>query len=284
MGVRGLDRRVNAFRDDLAAAHLRGEVDAKAFVDGDDFQVMTAATGLLRHPAYDAPMDTELLMGETFHVFSNESGWSWGQSAADDYVGYIISDDLQPLSKPVTHRVSALRTFVYPEPDTKSRPAQGISMNAKVTIRAAADRFSEIEGGGYVVTAHLAPLNAHVSDFVDVAESFLGTPYLWGGRSSVGLDCSALVQMSLERAGVACLRDTDMQEATLGRSVEMSADLSGLARGDLVYWKGHVGIMRDEATLLHANATHMAVASEPLSLAIDRIAKTDGPVTSVRRL
>ena len=146
------------------------------------------------------------------------------------------------------------------------------------------EEFVEVSKGGFIYARHAVNLDTFDDDFVSVAERFQGAPYLWGGRSSLGLDCSALVQMSLERAGIACLRDTDMQEATLGRSIEADVDLTGLERGDLIFWKGHVGIMRDDAMLLHANATHMAVASEPLALAVDRIAKTDGSVTSIRRL
>jgi cell wall-associated NlpC family hydrolase len=282
--MRGPDRRLNPYRDDLAAAHLRGEVKSSRFVEGVDRRVILPNLGLLREPEPAAPMDTQLLFGETFRVYEERNGWAWGQAALDDYVGYV---DLKGLGARVvqpTHTVAALRTYIYPKADLKTRPATPLSMNAKLRVTGAKGSFSEIEGGGFVFTAHLAPVGAHVRDFVSVAEEFIGVPYLWGGRDSLGLDCSGLVQMSLERAGISSLRDTDMQEATLGEALPEPIDFTSLRRGDLVFWRGHVGIMVDAERMIHANAHHMQVAVERLDIAMSRIARSDaGHVTNIKR-
>ena len=282
---RGPDHRLNAYRDDLAAAHLRGEVDAPRFVEGADRIVRAPVLPLLRRPEPAAPMDTQLLYGVTFRVYEEKNGWAWGQSLLDDYVGYVEAKELVSRPATPTHTVAALRTFIYPKPDLKTRPAIPLSMNAKLKITGARGNFSELDTGGWVFTAHLAAAGAHVRDFVAVAEEFTGVPYLWGGRDSMGLDCSGLVQMSLERAGIASLRDTDMQEATLGEALPEPIDFTKLARGDLVFWKGHVGIMVDAERMIHANAHHMRVAVERLDIAMSRIARSEaGHVTSIKRL
>jgi len=280
----GLDKRLNPYRADLAAAYLRGEVDADRFVESEDFQVAAPRAPLLRRPEDHAPMDTELLYGETFRVYETVGDWCWGQAAGDDYVGYVSANLLRLSKSAVTHRVVALRTFIYPEADIKSRPATPLSMNAKLVVTGATGKFVELAGGGYVVSSHLSKIDTFASDYVAVAEEFLGVPYLWGGRDARGLDCSGLVQMSMERCGIACLRDTDLQEATLGEALADTTDLSVLQRGDLIFWRGHVGIMVDGETLLHANATHMRTVKEPIAEAVRRIDKSDGPVTSIRRL
>lgn len=279
-----LDKRLNPYRPDLAAAYLRGEVDAERFVECENFAVSAPRAPLLRRPHDAASMDTELLFGEQFRVYETRGEWCWGQSAQDDYVGYVRLSKLALAQFVPSHRVVALRTFRYPDPDIKKRPAMPLSMNAKVTVLAAEGKFAEIAGGGFVFAAHLSKVDTYAADFVSIAEEFLGVPYLWGGRDARGLDCSGLVQMSLERCGVACLRDTDLQEMTLGEALPDTSDLSVVKRGDIVFWSGHVGIMCDAHTLLHANATHMRTVKEPLADAVQRIEKTDGPITNIKRL
>ena len=279
-----LDRRINLFRPDLAAAHLRGEVEATRFVEGEDMQVKLPCVPLLREPRADAPMETQLLFGEVFRVYEEKDGWAFGQSAQDDYVGYLDLTALAPRLYRPTHAVAAIRSFIYPKPDLKTRPATPLGLNTKVKVIAARGDYSEIERGGWMFTNHLAPVGAYVRDFVSVAEELRGVPYLWGGRDSLGLDCSGLVQAALERAGIASLRDTDMQEATLGERSPEPIDFTTLKRGDLVFWKGHVGIMLDGEHMIHANAFHMRVEVERLDIAMARIARTAGHVTSVKRL
>lgn len=280
----GPDRRINPYRDDLAAAYLRGEVTANRFVEGEDRQLKADCAPLLARPEPEAPMNTQLLFGEVFRVYEEKGGFAWGQSAQDDYVGYIDAKALAPKPTKPTHVVAALRTFVYPRADLKSRPAMPLALNAKVRVVGARGDYSEIDRGGWIFTQHLAPAEAHVRDFVAVAEEHLGVPYLWGGRESTGVDCSGLVQAALERAGISSLRDTDMQEATLGERLAEPIDFTTLRRGDLVFWKGHVAIMVDDERIIHANAFHMRVEIERLDIAMSRIARTAGHVTSVKRL
>lgn len=279
------DPRLTPARPDLAAAHLQGQVTADRFVDGVVYQVTAGVAPIRRAPAGDAMQETQTLLGETFTVYEERDGFGWGQSGQDGYVGWV---DMAALSAPVltpTHRVNALRTYVFSEANLKSAPLFLASLNSKVTVTGSEGKFSACERAGWIYTDHLDPLGAAPeTDFVSVAERFLHAPYFWGGKESLGCDCSGLIQTALERCGIAALRDTDMMERSLGTPIAFSADLNALERGDLVFWKGHVGVMRDPHTLLHANAYHMAVASEPLAAAVARITPVAGPITSVRRL
>jgi cell wall-associated NlpC family hydrolase len=278
------DKRLTPARPDLADIALQGHVAAERFVEGRDARIVAPSAPLRRRPAPDAPLDTEALMGEAVRVFEERDGYAWAQLATDGYVGYLPAGVLAAAAPAPTHRVVALRTFVYPGPDLKLPPSSFLSFGATPAAGDASERgFVPLLSGGYVWAGHLAPLAHAEADFVAVAERFGGTPYLWGGKSSLGLDCSALVQLSLAATGATAPRDSDQQEAGLGHRV--SRETGSLRRGDLVFWRGHVGIMRDETTLLHANGWHMAVASEPLAGAEARIeASGGGPVTSVRRL
>ena len=276
-----LDPRLHAFRDDLADARLKDRVDAPRFAEGRAAHVTAPVTALRHTPQPDGPRDTELLFGESVRVFDEADGFAWVQADRDNYVGYVALDVLAEGAPATTHRVSALRSFVYRDADLKSPAKTWLSLNTPVAVTGQDGRFSALDSGGFVFTDHLRTMDSFAPDYVAVAERFLETPYLWGGRSSLGLDCSGLVQCALEAAGIPCPRDTDMQEATLGRPVP---ERDPLQRGDLVFWKGHVGIMVDGATLLHANATYMKTVEEPVEPAIARIAQTDGPVTSIRRL
>lgn len=275
------DRRITPARPDLAAAHLRGQVEAERYVEGRTFRIRAATAPLKREPMPDLPYDTEALAGELVTVYEREEGWAWGQLAADGYVGWLSENALGPVDPAPDHRVVALRTLVYPAAGFKLEPIAALPMGATVTVLRSEGNFSATPHG-FIYTAHLAPLHQHAEDFVAIAERYIGTPYLWGGKSSFGLDCSGLVQLSLMMAGVAVPRDSDMLEKGFGTALPL--ERPALRRGDLVFWKGHVGIMQDEALLLHANAWHMAVESEPLSVAVRRIlAAGGGPVTAYRR-
>ena len=279
-----LDRRLTPARPDLAAEHLRGHVEAARFANGDERVVIEPAAPLRRAPSPDAPLDTEALMGERITVYeATEEGWSWGQLADDGYVGWMPTSALGSSGPEPTHKVVALRTLAFPGPSIKLPPLAGIPFGARVTVTRTADPFS-VTSSGHIPSRHLAPLGSVEPDFVAVAEQFLGAPYLWGGKTSLGLDCSGLVQLSLAACGIPCPRDTDMQKRALGAPVAGSTDLAELRRGDLVFWKGHVAIVRDRHTLVHANAFHMAVAVEPIAEAFARIRVADGEPTSVRRL
>jgi len=283
MGMSHPDRRVNAYRDDLAAETLRGLVDVPNYTQGETRQVVAAAAPLRRAPRFDAPLETEILHGERVTVYDENEGWAWAQGEQDSYVGYIPSDDLVTKTPEATHRVRALRTHIYPAPDIKVPPLDLLSMNARLCVAEEMGRFAKLEDGRFAIAAHLVPTSDAAEDFVAVALEFLGTPYLWGGRTSIGVDCSALIQLALQASGFDCPRDSDMQEAALGEALPDRLNQSAYARGDLVFWKGHVGVMLDDTRLLHANAHHMATAIEPVAEAISRIEALEGPVSSVRR-
>lgn len=277
------DPRRHAYRRDLAAESLRGLIEAERYVRGEPRQVSAPALPLRREPRFDATLDTEALLGETVTLYDESEGWAWVQLSRDGYVGYVPSEGLVPDFVPPTHRVSALRTYVYPQPDGKVPPLALLSLNALVPVAGEEGKFLALAGGGYIFARHTVPLGEAAPDYVAVAEAFVGTPYLWGGRTSVGLDCSGLVQLAAEAAGVAAPRDADMQAAELGGPVEWQGGAT-LRRGDLVFWEGHVGIMTSPTELLHANAYHMAVEVEPFAHARDRIKAAGYEVMCVRRL
>jgi cell wall-associated NlpC family hydrolase len=277
-----LDPRVTPIRPDLAAAELRGRAEAPRYSQGRILQVVEASAPLRRAPQPDAPLETEALFGEIVTVFEEAEGWAWAQLARDRYVGYLPQAALAPPRAPATHRVAALRTHLYPGPSIKLPPLMALSLGGQVAVSAFEQDFAVTEDGMRLWARHLAPADSGEADFVAVAERFLHAPYLWGGRTSEGIDCSGLVQAALTACGVAAPRDSDMQEAALGAPVSPDGPL---ARGDLVFWKGHVGVMRDAATLLHASGWHMAVVSEPLAGARERIASgSGGEATGARRL
>ncbi len=275
------DPRVTPVRPDLAAASLRGLVEAPDFTEGAPVEIVEATAPLRRAPDPSAPLETEALFGETATMFDESEGWAWVQLDRDGYVGYLPSAALGPPSAP-SHRVSALMSPVYPGPSIKLPPMMALPFGARVQVERRDGDFAVLTGGRFLWARHLDEAGAVEPDFAAVAERFLNAPYLWGGRTSGGIDCSALVQTALAAAGVTAPRDSDMQEALLGAPVSPDA---ALMRGDLLFWKGHVGIMRDAETLLHASGWHMAVVSEPLTQARARIAAGGGgTITSVKRI
>lgn len=279
------DRRLTPARPDLAAASLRGVIEAARFVEGERREIAVGIADLKNAPAPDAPLDTQALRGEIVTVYEDHEGYAWSQLERDGYVGYLPSAALAPIGPAPTHRVNVRRSFVYPGPNMKLPPLAVLPFGARVAVVEQRDAFAILSDGGAVFVAHLTDVAAQVEDFVAVAESFLGAPYLWGGRTPDGLDCSGLVQTALTAAGVACPRDTDMQERALGRPLDLADGAPDLCRGDLVFWRGHVGIMQDAHRLLHANGFHMLVESEPFAAARERIAKNSfGAITSIRRL
>ncbi|KQT53866.1 MULTISPECIES: NlpC/P60 family protein [unclassified Aureimonas] len=285
-----LDKRLNAMRPDLADVRLKGRVEADRFVEGRPEIVLDPIAPLRRAPRPDAALETEALYGETVLVFeTDEEGWSWVQLLSDGYVGYMPTTALGPSLGPSfalpTHRVAVPRTLLFPGPDIKLPPLAGLPMGALVAVRGeAADHnatYGLVHPAGAIVRQHLSLPDAAAEDVVATAERFLGTPYLWGGKSTLGIDCSGLVQLALSMAGCAAPRDADLQEQALGAPLPTTEPLR---RGDLVFWKGHVGLMADKTRLLHANAFHMMVTIEPLADVVARAEARGSRVTSVRRL
>jgi cell wall-associated NlpC family hydrolase len=276
-----LDPRINPFRPEIAAKYLQGQVEAACFVEGARHEVVEPIAGLWRTPSHEARLDTQALLGECVIVYeTTDEGWAWGQLETDGYVGWLSANALGKTGRAPTHKVLVPRTLGFPGPDIKLPPAVALPMGARLAIVRQDERFAVTAHGWHLPAVHLAPIKARQPDFVAVAEEFLHAPYLWGGKTSLGLDCSGLVQVALQAAGRPCPRDSDMQEMALGKL----SSLCELRRGDLVFWKGHVAIARDGATLLHANAHAMAVAIENATEAIARIKAAGSDVTSVKRL
>ena len=275
-----LDPRIHPFRPEIAASYLKGQVEAQRFVDGTRHQVVEPATALRRAPSHDARLDSEALYGERVTVYEIEEGWAWGQLEIDGYVGWLSANALAAPGAAPTHKVVVPRTLCFPAPDIKRPPIAALPLGARLCIARQDERFAITASGWHVPEVHLAPVKAKAADFVAVAEALLGAPYLWGGKTSLGIDCSGLAQVALQAAGLACPRDSDMQERALGKPVA----LSEMRRGDLLFWKGHVAIARDAETLIHANAHHMMVASEKAESAIARIKASGSDVTGVKRL
>ena len=278
------DPRLTPARPDLAAAHLMGQVEAARFAEGEIKQAIRGQVALRGAPSFDAELHTEILFGEMFMVYEEKHGWAWGQCALDSYVGYARASELASPGPAPTHRVSAFKTPLQPAPELKRGAVDFLPMNAKVTVLAEEDRYAQIGEGLYVFAGHLVSIAAHVPDWVAVAERFLGFPYLWGGKTADGLDCSGLIQLALEAGGMSAPRDADMMEAVLGKPLPVTRDFSGLKRGDIVFWNEHMGVMLDAHRLLHANAFHMKVEVEPLAEALPRIMRIAGPVRVIKRI
>ena len=280
-----LDKRLTPARPDLAADFLRDIVEADAYVTPTLYSVVEPLVDLRNFPNPDAGVDTQALFGEEVLVFEEEEGWAWVQLKRDSYVGYMSMNALAPVGEAPTHRVAVPRTFLYPTANMKRPNLGALPLEARVRVIATDGAFARLATNSFVWAAHLTPIDQSAyGDFVTVAESLLNAPYLWGGKSPLGIDCSGLVQLSMQAAGLNAPRDTDMQEKAIGESLPVTDDLAHLQRGDLVFWKGHVGIMQSATDLLHANGHHMQVRSEPLAEARARIlAHSYGAITSIRR-
>ena len=280
----GLDRRLNAFRPDLADERLRGQVESSRFVAGRQARILSPVVDLRAAPRPDAGLLAQLLLGDDVVVFEEAEGWAWVQALRDGYVGYVGAAMLGEPAGTLTHVVAAPRTFVYPGPNLKLPRAAVLSIGCRVTVVDVAElhgtRYALLQSGEAMIAGHLVDIDAAVADYVAVAEDLVRTPYLWGGNSGFGIDCSGLLQLSMRMAGRDVLRDSDMQAETVGKPLDPSA---GLQRGDLMFWKGHVAIVADPATLLHASGHVMQVVSEPLEPAVERIAKVYGVPTTSRR-
>jgi hypothetical protein len=278
-----LDPRRNAFREELADARLQGRVASERFVEGRPGLVRVAIAPVFGTPDAGAALTTQLLFGETVRVFEEKDGWAWLQGEADDYVGYVPAAAIGREMNAATHRLVALSTPALGRPELKSPPLVDLPMGARLRVEREENGFAVLAIGAFVPMQHLMPIDALAADFVAVAEQFVGAPYLWGGRTRAGIDCSGLVQIAMQSTGAASPRDSDMQLAEIGGATEIGADLSGARRGDLVFWRGHVGIMTDAAHMLHANAFHMRVVVEPLAEAAARIKASGSEIIGVRR-
>lgn len=281
------DKRLAAYRPDLADERLRGQVEAARFVEGRPARITAPVADMRSRPSLDAGISTQLLMGAEIAVFDKADGFAWVQSRRDGYVGYVASADIGPIGQAPTHRVIAPRSFVYSGADLRLPRTGVLSMGAELTVVGKAETrgtiYALLPDGGAMIAAHLSPADAPADDYVAVAETLIHTPYLWGGSSAFGIDCSALVQLAMRMAGRDVQRDSDMQASGLGAELDPGPGQENLRRGDLVFWKGHVAIMTDPRTMIHANGHTMLVSREGLAEAIDRIGYLYGSPTGFRR-
>jgi cell wall-associated NlpC family hydrolase len=278
------DPRLTPARPDLAAKYLEGKVKAARFVAGEEFEIAAALAPLREAPAPDAMLLTQALKGERVTIYDrNGEGFAWGQLNSDGYVGWLPDAALTKPGAAPTHKVTALRTFAFPAASIKLPPVETLSMGASVTVARNDGAFAVTREGWYLPHRHIGGVETMEDDFVAVAERFVGTPYLWGGKSSLGVDCSGLVQISLNAAGTGCPRDSDMQQDGLGRELN-AVEMKHLQRGDLIFWNDHVAIVRDASTIVHANAHHMATAVENTRDAIARIKAAGSEVIAIKRL
>ncbi|MFK0683951.1 NlpC/P60 family protein [Ochrobactrum sp. BD67] len=282
-----LDRRLNAYRPDLADERLTGQVEAARFAAGTPMKVSAPVVDLRSEPRMDSGPQTQMIFGDSVCVFEEMDGWSWVQAERDGYTGYVSAAALERPAGDATHMVVVPRTFVYPGADLRLPHTKALSLGSRTRIVGAAEtrgtKYAVLESGETLIASHLAPIGEHAADYVAVAETLLHTPYLWGGTSGFGIDCSGLVQLSMWVAGRKALRDSDMQQASLGEIVEPDAAYSNLKRGDLVFWKGHVAICASPDMLIHASGHTMTVTLEPLQEAIKRIAYLYDLPTLIRR-
>lgn len=282
-----LDRRLHAFREDLADVALEGQVETERFTEGQPGVVCVGAADLRRVPDAATGIDTQLLFGEAVTVFDVRDGWGWVKNRRDGYVGYLRADALDGPTGAPTHQVAALRTFLYPEPDMKTPVQAALPLTSLVRVVGERDGWAEVAGAGWVFALHLEGLGERGGGSVrevlcQTALRLEGMPYRWGGKESTGLDCSALVQVAMHLQGLDCPRDSDMQAASVGNLVEDEAEIE---RGDLLYFPGHVAIALDEERVVHATANSMDVCVEPLQAVVERaVAESGRGLTAIRRL
>jgi len=283
-----LDPRTTPAKPNLAAEHLRGRVTAARYTPGITLEIVVPKTGLLREPNAGARLESELLFGERFIAYELDEHFTWGQAVHDSYVGYVAAGALAAAAAVATHRVAVTQSRAYAEPSGKAFSPYALSLGSKLAVAHDRGRFVEVaQPSGpnlFVPFSHVKPVGEPSLDYVAVAEMFLGVPYLWGGRSSAGLDCSALVQLALAETGINAPRDSDQQREALGEPIGGAEALVHMQGGDLVFWESHVAIALDERRIIHANALAMAVSIDEAAPFARAVEASDGPVIAVKRL
>ncbi len=275
-----LDSRVNPYRDDLADEKLRRRVAAKHYTSGMDGHITVPVTGMRKTPDNNSSLVSQALFGDAVKIFEQKDGWCWIQLQKDNYVGYVPQRNITEGFIEATHRVCVPASFKYPKADLKTQPAKRLFLNSRICVKSVGDKWCELADGSFVYKSHLALIDEFDNDPAAIAEQFIATPYLWGGNTYCGIDCSGLVQQAFHACGLRVPRDSDMIEADFGEAV---ADGTSLQRNDLVFWDGHVGIMADAETLIHCNGFHMATVREAFAAARDRISSEYNSLPRIRR-
>jgi cell wall-associated NlpC family hydrolase len=274
------DARTTAARPDLAARWLEGTVPAARYVDPQPMVCARAVASIRGAPADGAEQHDQLLFGELFQALEMAGDWAWGQAPRDGYVGWVRMGDLASKGPAPTHQIAAALAHAYAEPDVRAPASGPFVLGSLLTEEAREGRFVKAAGAGWFVQEALSPIGRFATDPVAVAERLAGAPYLWGGRSSLGVDCSGLIQQALYACGRACPRDSDQQAKVLGRPIPAAA----FGRGDLVFWKGHVALGLSPERVLHANSAAMAVSVDTLADALARNRSVYGEPVAWRRL
>ena len=246
--------------------------------------VISSTADILGEPARPSIIsqkDSQLLYGEQFQVEKARGAYVYGHSVLDGYQGYVERAQLIKDALSSTHFVKVRASHLYPEPSFKSRPLTRLSFMSRVTLTTNSENgFTQLSDQSWIFSNHIAPMKDFTKsgDLAQTAEIYLGTPYLFGGRSAFGIDCAGLVQVVVYACGHACpLRDSCDQEGSFGTPIKRD----DVQRNDIVYFKGHVGIMMDDKNILNATARHMTTLIEPLS---DLEAAYDGGITHIARL
>ena len=279
-----LDKAINPYRDDIAASKLAGIVDALTFIEPEEMQINIPSAFLKSAPDSKSPSLNESLLGDLFEVYEIKNGFAWGQLARDNYVGYIETHALNDDIFTPSHKINVLRTYGFAEPSIKSKIISTLSLGAKIAANGQVQNgFYDCGEFGFVFAKHICEIGEFFDDPAAIASLYLNAPYTWGGNSSFGVDCSGLAQNAFAACGINLPRDARMQEE-IGQNIEIKPDLSGLKRNDLIFWKGHVGIMMDETNIIHANAFHLMTVIEPLAITNQRYLANDLSIRNIKRL
>lgn len=279
-----LDKAINPYRNDMAAVKLKNLVQVENYVEPKTYQIIANGAFLKSQADIESPSLTEALRGELIDIYEIKNGFAWGQLQNDYYVGYIETDALSDKIVKYTHKISVLRTYGFAIPKAQGRILNILSLGAQINpIGEAQNGYVNCGDLGFIYEKHIAPIDEFYNDPAQIAQLFLNAPYTWGGKQSIGVDCSGLAQVSFAACGLKLPRDARMQEH-IGQEIAINSNLDGLQRNDLVFWKGHVAIMLDDKNIIHANGLHMMTTIEPLKTANDRYEKLGTPIRKIRRL
>ncbi|UFS65985.1 C40 family peptidase [Paracoccus denitrificans] len=268
------DRRLTPATERIALDCLRGILQRPAYTPGQPVRLAVPLADLCRAPG--GARDRQLNFGADLVLLEQVDGWAFVQAAADGYCGWVRAEGLDRQMPAITHRVSAPATHVYAEPNMKTPESMRLSLGARLSVIAMQNGFARLAQGGWVPAQHIS--DRPERDPATMAERFLGTPYLWGGNSRCGIDCSGLAQAALAACAVPCPGDSDLQEAAFAPADDR------VRRNDLLFWPGHVALALDGERMVHATAFAMAVIVEPIAQAIARIdAAGQGPFRGARR-